>query len=86
MDKFKVKFEHIATRQPLEIEITPHEFDLLTAKSDVDKKTDQAWLSMWLRDTEINSKSQLNSHEDIENFFKDFFFEGVFMNDQLRSH
>ena len=53
-DKFTTKFEHIATRIPLEIDITSHEFDLLTSKSDVDKKTDQAWLSMWLRNTEMN--------------------------------
>ena len=40
-DVFTAKFEHIATRIPLEIKLTPHEFDLLTAKSDVDEKTDQ---------------------------------------------
>ena len=85
-DVFTAKFEHIATRIPLEIKLTPHEFDLLTAKSDVDEKTDQAWLSMWLRNTELNSQTPRASDEDINEFFQDFFFEGVFMNGQLRSH
>ena len=85
-NKFTVKFEHIATRIPKEIDITSHEFDLLTSKSDVDKNTDQAWLSMWLRNSEINSQTQKTSDEDINEFFQDFYFDGVFMNGQLRSH
>ena len=84
-DKFTTKFEHI-TRIPLEIDITSHEFDLLTAKSDVDKKTEQAWLSMWLRNTEMNSQTHRTSDEDINEFFQDYFFDGVFLNGELRSH
>ena len=85
-DKFTTKFEHIATRIPLEIDITSHEFDLLTAKSDVDKKTDQAWLSMWLRNTEMNSQTHRTSDVDINEFIQDYFYEGVFLNGELSSH
>ena len=85
-DVCTTKFEHIATRIPLEIKITSHEFDLLTSKSDVDKNTDQAWLSMWLRNTEINSQTHKTSDEDINEFFQDYFFDGVFLNGKLRSH
>lgn len=80
----EARFEHIATRIPLEIKITEHEFNLLTARPISDKDTDQAWLSMWLRNTDINTGGD---HEnDIDNFFKDFFFEGVYKNNELRSH
>ena len=85
-DKFTAKFEHIATRIPLEIDLVENEFNLLTTKTDVDKSTEQAWLSMWLRNTEINSQTSNHSDVDIEEFFKDYFFEGVFKNGQLRSH
>lgn len=83
-DKFTAKFEHIATSIPLEIDLVENEFNLLTTKTDVDANTQQAWLSMWLRDTDMNKGGSADS--DIEEFFKDFFFEGVFKNGQLRSH
>ena len=85
-DKFTAKFEHIATRIPLEIDLVENEFNLLTTKTDVDANTQQAWLSMWLRNTEINSQTSNHSDVDIEEFFKDYFFDGVFKNGQLRSH
>ena len=66
------------------IDLVENEFNLLTTKTDVDANTQQAWLSMWLRDTDMNKGGSADS--DIEEFFKDFFFEGVFKNGQLRSH
>mgnify|MGYP003121177572 CR=1 FL=1 len=85
-DKFTAKFEHIATRIPLEIDLVENEFNLLTTKTDVDKSTQQAWLSMWLRKTEMNSQTYRTSDEDINEFFQDYFFDGVFLNGELRSH
>jgi len=85
-EKLTVRFEHIATTIPEVLEITPHEFSLLTKKPVDDNETFQAWLSMWLRDTAINSNSGKSAEEDIEEWFSQYFFEGVFKNDQLRSH
>lgn len=85
-DRFTVKFEHIATTIPEEIEITPHEFNLLTKKPIDDKNTELAWMSMWLRNTALNSNTGKSADQDIEEFFGQFFFEGVFKNGQLRSH
>jgi len=84
-DVFTAKFEHVATTIPVEIELTEHEFKLLTSKVDMDKKTDQAWLSMWLRDTEIRTNTG-PAEEDIEEFFNQHCFNGVFCNGRLRSH
>ena len=84
-DVYTAKFEHIATKIPVEIELTEHEFKLLTSKVDMDKKTDQAWLSMWLRDTDIRSNTG-PAEDDIEEFFNQHFFDGVFCNGRLRSH
>jgi len=86
MDKFTVKFEHIATSIPEVVEINQNEFNLLTKKPVDDSNTDQAWLSMWLRNTVLNSNSGKSAQEDIEEWFNQFFFEGVFKNNQLRSH
>lgn len=86
MDKFTVKFEHIATTIPEEVEITPKEFELLTMKPVNDRNTSLAWTSMWLRNTPLNSNTGRFADEDIEDWFNQFFFEGVFKNGQLRSH
>lgn len=86
MDKFTVKFEHIATTIPEEVEITPKEFELLTTKPVNDRNTSLAWTSMWLRNTPLNSNTGRFADEDIEDWFNQFFFEGVFKNGQLRSH
>lgn len=86
MDKFTVKFEHIATSIPEEIEITQHEFDLLTKKPIDDNNTSLVWTSMWLRNTPLNSNTRKSSNEDIQEWFNQFFFEGVFKNGQLRGH
>ena len=83
-DKFTAKFEHIATSIPMEIDLVENEFNLLTTRPIDDANTNQAWLSMWLRDTDINKGG--NAEGDIDNFFKEFFFEGVFKNGKLRSH
>ena len=86
MDKFTVKFEHIATTIPEEVEITPREFELLTAKPVNDRNTSLAWTSMWLRNTPLNSNTGRYADQDIEDWFNQYFFEGVFKNGQLRSH
>jgi len=86
MDKFTVKFEHIATTIPEEVEITPKEFELLTTKPVNDRNTSLAWTSMWLRNTPLNSNTGKFADQDIEDWFNQFFFEGVFKNGQLRSH
>jgi len=51
----------------------------------MDKKTDQAWLSMWLRDTDIRSNTG-PAEDDIKEFFSQHCFNGVFCNGRLRSH
>jgi hypothetical protein len=86
MDKFTVKFEHIATTIPEEVEITPKEFELLTTKPVNDRNTSLAWTSMWLRNTPLNSNTGRFADQDIEEWFNQYFFEGVFKNGQLRSH
>lgn len=86
MDKFTVKFEHIATTIPEEVEITPKEFELLTMKPVNDRNTSLAWTSMWLRNTPLNSNTGRFADQDIEEWFNQHFFEGVFKNGQLRSH
>lgn len=86
MDKLTVKFEHIATTIPEEVEITPHEFELLTTKPVNDRNTSLAWTSMWLRNTPLNSNTGNYADQDIEDWFNQYFFEGVFKNGQLRSH
>lgn len=86
MDKLTVKFEHIATTIPEEVEITPKEFELLTTKPVNDRNTSLAWTSMWLRNTPLNSNTGRYADQDIEEWFNQYFFEGVFKNGQLRSH
>ena len=76
-DVFTAKFEHIATTIPVVIKLTEDEFKLMTSKTDMDNKFDQALES-------IMNRGELG--DTVEGFQGNHFFDGVFCNDQLRSH
>jgi|TARA_E500000178_G_scaffold305310_1_gene316691 hypothetical protein len=76
---YKAKFEHIATGYPEEVKLTEEEFKLMTAKKDRDINFDKALFS-------LHARGELTSYGNIEEFFEHFFFEGVYMNNKLRSH
>ena len=69
-----VRLEHIATGYPQIIAINHLEFNLLTGKYNIDWGSDRAFASMI-------SRGVIN-----DDVFDHFFFEGVYLDDQLRSH
>ncbi len=69
-----IKLEHIATRQQKDIPITDREYLLLTNNFNIDAASDMAFQSMIDRGVLDNEWHQ------------DFFFEGVYCGNQLKSH
>ena len=69
-----VKLEHIATGQQKDIPITDREYLLLTNNFNIDAASDMAFQSMIERGV-LDDELHL-----------DFFFEGVYLGNQLRSH
>ena len=77
MDNLVAKFEHIATTIPVVIKLTQKEFDLMTTKVNIDQNFDLALES-------IMNRGELG--DTVAGFQANHFFDGVFKNDQLRSH
>ena len=69
-----IKLEHIATGQQQDIPITNKEYLLLTNNMNIDVASDMAFQSMI-------DRSVLD-----DEWYRDFFFEGVYCGNQLRSH
>jgi len=69
-----IKLEHIATGQEKNIPITDREYLLLTNNRDIDGASEMGFQSMIDRGV-LDDEWHL-----------DFFFEGVYLGDQLRSH
>ena len=69
-----IKLEHIATGQQKNIPITDREYLLLTNNRDIDGASEMGFQSMI-------DRGVLD-----EEWHLDFFFEGVYLGDQLRSH
>ena len=69
-----IKLEHIATGQQKNIPITDREYLLLTNNRDIDGASEMGFQSMIDRGV-LDDEWHL-----------DFFFEGVYLGDQLRSH
>ena len=69
-----VKLEHIATGQQKDIPITNREYLLLTNNMNIDTASDMGFQSMIDRGVLDNE------------WHLDFFFEGVYLGNQLRSH
>ena len=76
-DVFTAKFEHIATAIPVVIKLTENEFKLMTTKVDMDQNFDLALES-------IMNRGELG--DTVAGFQANHFFDGVFCNNQLRSH
>jgi hypothetical protein len=74
MNKATVKLEHIATGYQQIIPINHLEFNLLTSKYNMDWGSDRAFDCM---------RSRGVIDDDV---FDHFFFEGVYLDGQLRSH
>ena len=69
-----IKLEHIATGQQKDIPITDREYLLLTNNMNIDTASDMGFQSMI-------DRGVLD-----EEWHLDFFFEGVYFENQLRSH
>ena len=69
-----IKLEHIATGQQKNIPITDREYLLLTNNREIDGASEMGFQSMIDRGV-LDDEWHL-----------DFFFEGVYLGDQLRSH
>ena len=69
-----IKLEHIATGQEKNIPITDREYLLLTNNRDIDGASEMGFQSMI-------DRGVLD-----EEWHLDFFFEGVYLGDQLKSH
>ena len=69
-----IKLEHIATGQQKDIPITNREYLLLTNNRNIDTASDMGFQSMI-------DRSVLDAE-----WYLDFFFEGVYVGDQLKSH
>jgi len=83
-DTFTARFEHIATTYPVYLYLNENEFKLMTVKENMDAKFDQALQSLWLRGIIPQTGGSVN--EDIADFQENHFLEGVYKNEQLRSH
>ena len=69
-----IKLEHIATGQQKNIPITDREYLLLTNNRDIDGASEMGFQTMI-------DRGVLD-----EEWHLDFFFEGVYLGDQLKSH
>ena len=69
-----IKLEHIATSQQKDIPITDREYLLLTNNRNIDTASDMGFQSMI-------DRGVLD-----EEWHLDFFFEGVYLGNQLSSH
>jgi hypothetical protein len=69
-----IKLEHIATGQEKNIPITDREYLLLTNNRDIDGASEMGFQSM------------INRGVLDDEWHLDFFFEGVYLGDQLKSH